>query len=67
MTSSSGNSGPVAGPVQSSENDGVFPPSYSEATGQHASLGGGLTFVDFLPKCLSSGGMFSQPAFEPFR
>ncbi|OQR74483.1 hypothetical protein BIW11_09036 [Tropilaelaps mercedesae] len=49
------------------EPEGVFPPSYSEATGQHASLGGGLTFVDFLPKCLSSGGVFSQPAFEPFR
>ncbi|XP_018494796.1 uncharacterized protein LOC100904558 [Galendromus occidentalis] len=47
--------------------EGMFPPSYSEATGQHASLGGGLTFVDFLPKCLTSGGVFSTPAFEPFR
>ncbi|KAL1421551.1 hypothetical protein MTO96_022990 [Rhipicephalus appendiculatus] len=44
-----------------------FPPSYSEATRQHASLGGGLSFVDFLPYCISSGGLFSTPTFEPFR
>ncbi|KAG0443795.1 hypothetical protein HPB47_014518 [Ixodes persulcatus] len=45
----------------------AFPPSYSEATRQHASLGGGLSFVDFLPYCISSGGLFSTPTFEPFR
>lgn len=44
-----------------------FPPSYSEATRQHASLGGGLSFVDFLPYCISSGGLFSTPTFEQFR
>ncbi|XP_064487176.1 uncharacterized protein LOC135399270 [Ornithodoros turicata] len=49
------------------EDVSAFPPSYSEATRQHASLGGGLTFVDFLPYCISSGGLFSTPTFEPFR
>ncbi|KAK8781545.1 hypothetical protein V5799_017113 [Amblyomma americanum] len=44
-----------------------FPPSYSEATRQHASLGGALTFVDFLPYCTNPGGFASLPTFEPFR
>ncbi|KAK8756468.1 hypothetical protein V5799_000827 [Amblyomma americanum] len=44
-----------------------FPPSYSEATRQHASLGGALTFVDFLPYCIDPGGFTSSPKFEPFR
>lgn len=45
----------------------MYPPSYGEVTGQHASVGGGLTFVDFLPHCLERGGIFSKPVFEPYK
>lgn len=45
----------------------AFPPSYGEVTGQHASFGNGLTFVDFLPQCLERGGIFSRPTFEPYK
>ncbi|XP_064487175.1 uncharacterized protein LOC135399269 [Ornithodoros turicata] len=43
-----------------------FPPSYNDVTVQHSSLGGGLTFVDFLPPCIQSG-IFKPTKFEPFR
>ncbi|XP_076312878.1 uncharacterized protein LOC143226172 isoform X2 [Tachypleus tridentatus] len=47
--------------------DEFVPPSYLEATGQHASLGGGVTFVDFIPRCTEGASIFSFPKFEPFR
>ncbi|XP_067141148.1 uncharacterized protein [Centruroides vittatus] len=40
------------------------PPSYCEATRQHASLGGNLTFVDFIPQPTESG--IFNVKFEPF-
>lgn len=40
------------------------PPSYCEATRQHASLGGNLTFVDFIPQLIDSG--IFNPKYEPF-
>ncbi|UYV80869.1 ZC3H11A [Cordylochernes scorpioides] len=48
-------------------NNNCFPPSYEQATRQHASLTGDLSVMDFLPYCLNDGGIFSQPKYQPFR
>ncbi|XP_064487169.1 uncharacterized protein LOC135399265 isoform X2 [Ornithodoros turicata] len=52
---------------QSAAYDSPYPPSYNDVTVQHSSIGGGLTFVDFLPQCIRSGAFFRHTEFEPFR
>ncbi|XP_064487179.1 uncharacterized protein LOC135399271 isoform X3 [Ornithodoros turicata] len=47
--------------------DPQYPPSYNDVTVQHSSLGGGLTFVDFLPPCIRSWTLFKPMKFEGFR
>lgn len=42
----------------------IPPPSYCEATNQHASLGGSLTFKDFIPGIIEQG--FISSNYEPF-
>ncbi|XP_067141162.1 uncharacterized protein [Centruroides vittatus] len=42
----------------------IPPPSYSQATNQHSSLGGSLTFIDFIPDIIEQG--FFSSKYESF-
>ncbi|XP_023215270.1 uncharacterized protein LOC111618075 [Centruroides sculpturatus] len=42
----------------------IPPPSYSQATNQHSSLGGSLTFIDFVPNIIEQG--FFSSEYESF-